>query len=104
MEFTFNFSFDRIENPPPSWNPVTRKWVMPTTPAYTSEQYAILGGQIEEILSVDFVSIGVIERPADQLVRITYVGHMDGDVEVRREADMDPVINAWIAAQAGGEG
>lgn len=102
MEFSFNVPFDMIENPPMVKDPITRKWYMPMLPAYTPEQYAALGEAIEALLGVDFISFEVINQPAQQTVRTTYVGHMDGDVEVRREDEINELINQWITAQAGG--
>lgn len=102
MEFSFNVPFDKAESPPMVRDPVTKKWYMPMVPVYSAEQYAALGDEIETVLGDDFISFDVIDQPADQVVRIVYQGHMDGDVEVRREAELDPVINAWIAAQMGG--
>lgn len=106
MEFSFHVPLDKLENPPMKKDPVTRKWYMPLVSAYTPEQYALLGAHIEDVLGEDFISFEIVDSPSMETITITYEGHMDGDVEVRRESEMDPLINAWIAQQPqqGGQG
>ncbi len=84
-------------------DPATQQRVLVFMPGASEEQLAALGLTLQSGLA-GFIGFEAYDAPAAHELTISYTGEVVDDVEQRRDAEIDAVLNAWWAQVQEGQG